>query len=72
MVEESDSGESHGDAIFVAGSNHMVVTHTAAGLCDELDTAAVSAFDVVASGTGYAPRCCTRAARPACRVCAAT
>ena len=50
VVEEAHVGESHGDVVFVAGHDDMVVAHGAAGLGDVLHAALVGALDVVAKG----------------------
>ena len=50
MVEQAHTGERHGDAILVAGLNHIVITDRAAGLCDKLHTALMGALDIVAEG----------------------
>ena len=48
MVEEADAGEGHGNAVFVARSDDMVVTPGTNGLGNVLPTALVCPFDVVA------------------------
>ena len=48
VVEEAHVGEGHGDVVFVAGHDDMVVAHGAAGLGDVLHAALVGALDVVA------------------------
>ena len=50
MVEQTDACKRHGDAVFVAGFNDIVVTHRAACLGDVLYAALVRALDVVAEG----------------------
>ena len=50
MVEEAHAGEGHGDAVFVAGGYHVVVTNRTAGLGNILHAALVGAFDIVAKG----------------------
>ena len=50
MVEQSHASEGHGDIVFIAGLDHIVITHTATGLGDELHTALMGALDVVAEG----------------------
>ena len=47
MVEQSHSGEGHGDAILVAGVYDIVVSHGAAGLCYVLHAAFVRAFYII-------------------------
>lgn len=49
-MEQPYAGETHHDAVLVAGVDDIVVTDRAAGLCDEVDTALVGAFHVVAEG----------------------
>ena len=48
MVEQSHVGEGHGDAIFVAGLDDVVVADGAATLRDVGDAALMRALDVVA------------------------
>ena len=50
MMEETDTGECHGNAVLVAGGNDMVVAHTSAGLRHKLHTAFMGTLDVVAEG----------------------
>lgn len=48
MMEQADTSESHGDAIFVAGGDDMVVTYASSCLSNISDTALMGTFDVVA------------------------
>ena len=50
MVEQSHVGEGHGDVIFVAGFDDIVVADGASCLCDVLHTALVGTLNVVAKG----------------------
>ena len=50
VVEQTDSGEGHGDAILVAGSDNMVVAYAATGLGHIFHATLVSALNVVAKG----------------------
>ena len=50
MVEKTDAGECHGDAVLVAGLNHIVVAHRASSLGDVQNATLVGALDVVAKG----------------------
>ena len=49
-MEQTDAGKCHGDAVFVADFDDIVVPNGAARLGDILDAAAVGALDVVAEG----------------------
>ena len=48
MMEQTDAGERHHDAILVAGLNDIVIANRAARLCDVSDTGLLCALDVVA------------------------
>ena len=50
MMEQADAREGHGDVVFVAGFDDMVVAHRSAGLGHESYAAFVGTFDVVAKG----------------------
>ena len=50
MVEQAHAGEGHGDAVFVASLDDVVVAHAASGLRHILHAALVRALDVVAEG----------------------
>ena len=50
MMEKANTGECHGDAVFVASHDHMIVAHRAAGLGNELHTALMGTLDIVAEG----------------------
>ena len=50
MMEKTYAGEGHGDTIFIASHDDMVVAHTATSLGNEFHTALVGTFDVVAEG----------------------
>ena len=50
VMEQPYSGETHHDAVFVAGVDNIVVTDRAAGLRDEVDAALVGALNIVAEG----------------------
>ena len=50
MVEKPHSRERHGNAVLIACHDDMIVTDGAAGFCDVLNSALVSALDVVAEG----------------------
>ena len=50
MVEKAYTSECHGDAVFVAGHDDMVVANRAAGLCDELHSTLVGTLDIIAEG----------------------
>ena len=50
MVEQAHAGEGHGDAVFVAGHDDMVVTYRAACLGDVLHATLVGTLNVVAEG----------------------
>ena len=50
MVEQSDVGEGHRDAVFVAGLDDIIVADGTAGLCDILHAALVGTLNVVAEG----------------------
>lgn len=50
MMEQADAREGHGDVVFVAGFDDMVVAHRSAGLGHESHAAFVGTFDVVAKG----------------------
>ena len=50
VVEQAHASEGHGDAVFVAGHDDMVVANRAAGLCDILHATLVGALDIVAEG----------------------
>ena len=47
-MEQADASKSHGDAIFIAGGDDMVVTYASSCLSNISDTALVGTFDVVA------------------------
>ena len=47
MVEQPDPREGHNHAVLVAGLDHLVVTHGAAGLGYIFHSALMSAFNVV-------------------------
>ena len=48
MMEQPETGKRHGNAVFIAGFNNIVVTDAAACLCDIFNAAALRAFDIVA------------------------
>lgn len=50
MMEQSDTCHGHGDVVFIACFNHMVVANGASGLCDVRYTAFVRALNVVTEG----------------------
>ena len=50
MVEQTDAGEAHGDAVVVAGFNDVVISDGAARLGDVLDAGLEGALHVVAEG----------------------
>ena len=50
MVEQTDACKRHGDAVFVAGFNDMVITYRASCLGDVFHAALVRTLDVVAEG----------------------
>ena len=50
MMEQTHTREGHGNAVFVAGLDDIVVTDTAAGLCNVFHATLVGTFDVVAEG----------------------
>ena len=50
MVEQTNTREGHRNPILIAGLDHIVISHAAAGLGDELHAALMGALDVVAEG----------------------
>ena len=46
-MEQTDSGECHYHAVFVAGSDYIVITDRSARLCHISHTASVRTLDVV-------------------------
>ena len=50
MVEQTDTGEGHGDAVFIAGHNDMIVADRATSLGDELHTTLMGTLDIIAEG----------------------
>ena len=50
MVEQTNAGECHGDAIFIARHDDMVVANRASSLCDILDATFVGTLNIVAEG----------------------
>ena len=50
MMEQTHTSEGHGDAVFVAGHDDMIITHRTTSLGDILHTALMSTFDIVAKG----------------------
>ena len=48
MVEQANAAECHGNAVFVAGVDHLLVANGAAGLHNGSHAAAMGALDVVA------------------------
>ena len=50
MMEQSDVGEGHGDAVFVAGLDDIIVADGTTGLCYKLNATLMSTLDVVAEG----------------------
>ena len=50
MVEQTDAGEAHGDAVVVAGFDYVVISDGAARLGDVLDAGLEGALHVVAEG----------------------
>ena len=50
MVEQSHACEGHGDVVFVASVDNMVVANRPTSLRDKVNTAFMCAFDVVAKG----------------------
>ena len=50
VVEQPRAGKRHGDPIFIADFDDVVVAHRPAGLCDVLHAAAVRPLHVVAEG----------------------
>ena len=49
-MEQTDSGKGHGNSVFIADLDHVVVPHGAARLSDIADTALMRPLDVVAEG----------------------
>ena len=49
-MEQTDACKCHGDAVFVAGFNDMIVTYRASCLGDVFHAALVRALDVIAEG----------------------
>lgn len=50
MVEKTNAGEGHGNIVFVAGEDHIVIAHRTACLCDIFDATLVGALNIVAKG----------------------
>ena len=50
MMEQADTGKCHGNAVFIAGFDNMVITYGTSGLCNVFNTAFVSTFNIVAEG----------------------
>ena len=50
MMEKPNVRERHGNVVFVAGLDNVVVANGAARLSNELDARKVSAFDIVSEG----------------------
>ena len=50
MVEEPDGGEGHGNVVLVTGHDDMVITNATTCLGNELHTALMGTFNVVAKG----------------------
>ena len=50
MMEQADTGKCHGDTVFVAGFNYMVITYRTSGLGNVFYSALVGAFNVVSEG----------------------
>ena len=50
MMEQTYPREGHGNAVLVAGHDHMIVAHATTCLGDELHTALMGALDIVAKG----------------------
>ena len=50
MMEQSDASEGHGDAVFVASHDDMVITNGATSLGDELHTTLMGTLNVVTEG----------------------
>ena len=50
MMEQAQAGHGHGDVVFIARFDDIVIADGAAGLGDVVDTAAMSPFDVVTEG----------------------
>ena len=48
MVEQPEPGKRHGNVVFIAGFNNIVVTDAAACLSDIFNAAALRAFDIIA------------------------
>ena len=47
VMEQAHAGEGHGDAVFVAGVDDVVVTNRSAGLCNVFNARFVRTLDVV-------------------------
>ena len=50
MVEQADAGKCHGNTVFIAGFDNMVIAYGTSGLCNVFNTAFVSTFNIVAEG----------------------
>lgn len=50
MMEKPNPSECHGDAVFVARHDDMVVTDGATSLCNELHTTLMGTLDIVTEG----------------------
>lgn len=50
MMEQAQAGHGHGDIVFIARFDDIVVADRAAGLGDVVDAAAMGPFNVVAKG----------------------
>ena len=47
MVEQTDACKCHCHIVFVASSNHMVITYGATRLCNVADTTLMCAFYII-------------------------
>lgn len=50
MVEKTNTGKGHCNAVLIAGHDDMIITHGATGLSNELHATLVSTLNVVAKG----------------------
>ena len=50
MMEQTHAREGHGDAVFVAGLDDVVVANAATGLCNIFHATLVGSLDIVAEG----------------------
>lgn len=50
VVEQTNTGKCHGNSVFIAGFNNIVIPHRTARLCNVLNAALMSPLNIISEG----------------------